>query len=83
MSVEGFRPGLRRGGTTHSFLVTIAGVRRPGARGVSDAFGRVIDLIASVGGVGARAPAVDDTAGDAISLSFWIRLVVPIGLELG
>ena len=71
VSVAGFRPGFGRGGMIHSFLVTMVGAGSPDAGAMNAMLGTLEDLIASVGGAGARAagePAEDgvDDAGDAM-----------------
>jgi hypothetical protein len=72
VSVAGFRPGLGRGGTTHSFLVIMAGVGRPDGTGATAMFGVLADLIARTECADARAvgdPAEEgvDTEGEAMS----------------
>ena len=71
VSVAGFRPGFGRGGTIHSFLVTMVGVGSPDA-GAMEAMLCVCDaLVARIEGFGARAAGElaeegIDIAGDAM-----------------
>lgn len=71
VSVAGFRPGFGRGGMTHSFRVTMVAAGSPDEGAMDAILDAFEDLIASVGGAGARAAGEPaevgvDTAGDAM-----------------
>jgi hypothetical protein len=54
VSVAGLRPGLGRGGITHSLRVTIADVGSADVAETSPVLGRLAGLIARAGWLGAR-----------------------------
>lgn len=69
VSVAGFLPGFGRGGTIHSFLVTMGGAGSLDAGATEAMLDAFKDLIAEVGGVGAGARAGGESAEEDVDIA--------------